>query len=142
MEKLLEELRDAISSIDEMEDEMEFFPIADKIFDKIKTLPNSIEAVGKVLKIIEENDDKEYGGPGPIGHFLESFYGNKYEELLVESLKRAPKGYTIFLLHRCINDEKNEKRNEYKQLIKAIAEDANISEEVREEARFSLECFE
>lgn len=141
MEKLLKELREAISSIDEMEDEMEFFPIANKILDKMKTLPNSIDAIEKILKIIEENDDKEYGMLA-IGHFLESFYGNKYEELLIESLQREPKAYTIYLLHRCINDEKNERRDDYIRLIKEISEDPQISREIREEAKEFLGYFE
>ena len=142
MEELLIELEKAIQSIDQMENELEFHPIAEEILNKIKSLPNKWEAVEKILKIIEENNDKEYGGPGPVGHFLESFYGNGYENLLVQSLKRKPGEYTIYLLHRCINDEKNPNRQEHINLLKKIANDAEIPEEIREEAKESLEYFE
>lgn len=49
-----------------------------------------IEAVTPLLELMERHPMDDFGMPGAIVHFVERFYKNGYEELLIESVKRRP----------------------------------------------------
>ncbi len=72
------------------------------------------------VKLIESSPNIDFGGPGPLGSFMEKFYHEGYEEELVASLKRKPTEYTIALMFRIIADKKNPNLSEYKHLLKTL----------------------
>lgn len=136
IDDIIQDLQLAFNSFEEMEDAYyEFVPIAEKLIDRLNALPNPLEAFTPIFKLIEENEEAEYGlgSPGDIGHFLESYYQKGYEKYLLESLDRKPTFYTTFLLHRIIRDDENENRSAYLNRLKALSTSTNISAELKEE---------
>jgi len=99
-------------------------PVYD-ITDELNELERPFEAVEPILRLIERSPDIDYGGPGPFGTFLEKFCRKGldmgYEELLIESLRRKPTRYTIFLLARICNDKSDPDRPCYVKTIKQYA---------------------
>lgn len=66
-----------------------------------------IETVEPILRFVEGNPLLDFGTPGPLVHYLEGFYGNGYEELLIESIKRMPTSHTVWMLNRLIHGAKD-----------------------------------
>lgn len=62
-----------------------------------------IEIVEPLLRFMEDHEAIDFGAPGPLVHFLETFFGKGYEEHLLESVQRKPTPMTVWMLHRVIN---------------------------------------
>ena len=77
-----------------------------------------IEAIEPIIRFMENHPTVDYGAPGALVHFVERFYGNGYEEILVESIKRKPTGHTVAMLNAVINGTKTIKIK--KQLIEVM----------------------
>jgi len=124
MEKKIEdyiyELEQLIERADKENDKYLFQDPAYEIMEEIEELDNAFEFVEPIFLLIERSPDIDFGGPGPFGSFLETFYHNGYEDILVKSLQRKPKEYTIHLLERLCNDESNPKRKEYYALLDSL----------------------
>jgi hypothetical protein len=112
------------------------------ITEELEKHENAFEAVAPLFGLIEKYPEFDFGAPGPIAHFIEKFYRRGYEELLIDSLQRKPNAYSIFLLHRVINGEEGSKREEYIELLRSLAKNTSLDEDVVEAAQESLEYFE
>ena len=88
--------------------------------DELEQCETPFDAVRPILELIESSPNIDFGGPGPLGSFMEKFYHEGYEEELVASLKRKPTEYTIALMFRIIADKKNPNLSEYKHLLKTL----------------------
>jgi hypothetical protein len=66
-----------------------------------------VEAVEPILQFIEKYPSIDYGAPGALAHFVETFYKRGYEEKLLESICRRPTQHTIWMLNRLINGTKD-----------------------------------
>lgn len=122
--KLLQEIEELVGSDYfryDMEEKMEL----------IKQNGAGIEAVAPILEIMERHPLEDFGMPGAMVHFAESF-GAEYEPLLISSLKKRPSMHTVWMLNRCINGSAN--KDEYIALLKEISERADIETEIRESA--------
>lgn len=139
--EILNKLESLILKAHENGDKYDFIDEAYDLTDKIEEFENNIEFVEPILKLIEKSPNIDFGGPGPLGHFIELHYKNGYEEILLDSLNRKPTEYTIHLLHRLINDEKNPKRNDYLNTLKSIAESQSLDLEIIKNAKESLTYF-
>jgi UDP-glucose 6-dehydrogenase len=53
---------------------------------------------------MENNPNIDYGMPGPIVHFMESYYKKGYEDELLKSVKRKPTQRMVWMLNRVLND--------------------------------------
>jgi len=96
-------------------------------------------AIEPLLLLMERNPDIDYGMPGPIVHFVEKFYGNGYEERLVESIKRKPTKHTLWMLNRVINGSSGEVKKEYLNVLADITSDTTLFDEsIRNEAQVFL----
>lgn len=91
-----------------------------------------IEAVTPLLQLMERHPMDDFGMPGAIVHFVERFYKNGYEKLLVESVKRRPTMHTVWMLNRVLNGSDN--KNEYLEIMKDIMNRTDIEEEIRKSA--------
>jgi len=124
MEKKVEdyiyELEKLIELADQEKDKYLFIDPAYELIDEIEELGNAFDFVESIFLLVERSPDIDFGGPGPFGSFLEKFYHNGYEEILVKSLQRKPKEYTIYLLERLCNNESNPKRKEYCSLLDSL----------------------
>ena len=64
----------------------EEYYIDDEVVDAINTYSNPYELVAPILEIIADNPSVDFGMPGELVHFVEQFYKNGYEELLIASV--------------------------------------------------------
>ncbi|MBE6889875.1 MAG: hypothetical protein E7485_07670 [Ruminococcaceae bacterium] len=122
--QLLQEIEDLIGSDYfqyDMEEKMEL----------IKQNGAGIETVAPILEIMERNPLEDFGMPGAMVHFAESF-GEEYQPLLINSLKKRPSMHTVWMLNRCINGSAN--KDEYIALLKEISERTDIEKEIRDSA--------
>lgn len=120
VEDYIYELEKLIALADQEKDKYLFIDPAYEIIDEIGELGNAFDFVEPIFLLVERSPDIDFGGPGPLGSFLEKFYHNGYEDILVKSLQRKPKEYTIYLLERLCNDENNPKRKEYCTLLDSL----------------------
>ena len=109
----------------------EEYYIEDEVMEAMLEYPNPFELVAPILEIIESNPDIDFGTPGDLVHFVEKFYKNGYEELLLKSVRKNPTMYNIWMLHRCYIDEDNPLHSKFVLLIKEIKEDESVSSKIK-----------
>lgn len=125
IEKLLQEIEELVGS-DDFEYDME---------EKMRLIESEgagIETVIPLLRIMERHPLDDFGMPGGMVHFIESF-DPEYECFLVESLKRRPALHTVWMLNRCMNS--NFRKNEYIDLLKEINSRDDVEKEIRSSAQ-------
>ena len=91
---MLVALHDAITEDQE-------FELADEIVDAMEAYPQPFDLVDPVLDFISKHPEVDFGAPGELVHFVERFYHQGYEELLMESVLKSPTVHNIWMLHRC-----------------------------------------
>lgn len=74
----------------------------------------------------------DFGMPGAIVHFVERFYKNGYEELLIESVKKRPTIHTVWMLNRVMNGSEN--KNDYLEIMKEVTERSDVEEAIKSSA--------
>lgn len=129
IDKLLREIEELVGSDDFIYD------VEEKI-ELIKDEGAGIEIVTPLLQIMERHPLDDFGMPGAMVHFIETFYP-RYEPDLIESLKRRPALHTVWMLNRCINI--SPKKDEYLSIMKEIADREDIEEEIRNSAQEFLD---
>ena len=98
----------------------EEYYIDDEVVDAINTYSNPYELVEPILEIIADNPSVDFGMPGELVHFVEQFYKNGYEELLIASVSEKPTPHNIWMLHRCYNDIDNPQHEKFAEVIKKL----------------------
>lgn len=139
---IINRLEEHMKKANETGDKYEFIDPAYEINDELSEMENNFDAIEPILKLIERSPDIDYGGPGPLGHFLENHYKKGYEELLLKSIERKPTEFTLGLLHRLINDKKNPNFQSYFEVMKKISLSNEYPENIIENAKNSLTYFE
>lgn len=91
-----------------------------------------IEAVMPLLGLMERHPMDDFGMPGAIVHFVERFYKNGYEELLIGSVKRRPTMHTVWMLNRVMNGSEN--KNDYLKIMKEVTERSDVEEAIKNSA--------
>jgi len=119
-ESYVDRLEYCIKEAVKNKDKYAFIDPAYDIVDEISELDNAIDYLEPLLSLIERSPAIDFGGPGPIGTFIETFYKNGYEEELVKSLLRKPRIYTVFLLRRLLRDPTLENVEFYSSLLNSI----------------------
>ena len=105
------------------------------ILSRIKSEDDSLDYVDFLLKIMESHPDLDYGVPGPVVHFVERYFQNGYEELLLSSVASKPTIHTLWMLNRVINSPLLPDRDKYLAALQNISEDESIPVDVRKEAK-------
>lgn len=121
---MLVALHDAITEDQE-------FELADEIVDAMEAYPQPFDLVDPVLDFISKHPEVDFGAPGELVHFVERFYHQGYEELLMESVLKSPTAHNIWMLHRCYNDNDPELVSKIKVLIQKIQDSDKTAIEVR-----------
>lgn len=142
LKSIINKLEYHIQLVHETGNQDEFVVTANEIRDELEIMENSFDAIEPILKLVERSPDVDYGGPGPLAHFMETYYKKGYEELLLRSIERKPTEYTLYLLHRLINDEENPNRKLYIDLMKRISISEEYPENIIENAKDSLSYFQ
>lgn len=68
--------------------------------DRWTTAAVGVEAVGPILRFMEDHPAIDFGAPGPLVHFMERF---EALDLLLDSIRRRPVYPTVNMLHRWLN---------------------------------------
>lgn len=89
------------------------------------------EYIKPILDLMESYPNLDYGMPGPLVHFSETFYKNGYEELLVNSVSKKPTLQTIWMLRRIINDPKLHNRTVYLEILENLLNRDDINENIK-----------
>ena len=124
-EQIINALKDAVKPYEE-------YYIDDEVEDAINTYSNPYEFVAPILEIIADNPSVDFGMPGELVHFVEQFYKNGYEELLIASVSKKPTPHNIWMLHRCYNDINNPQRDKFAEVIKNLKKEKSVSAGIQE----------
>ena len=111
----------------------ESYYIDDEVGEAMMRLSNPFDLVEPILEIIGTNPTVDFGMPGGLVRFVESFYKKGYEELLIASVKKNPTAHNIWMIHRCYNEINNPMREKFKELIMELKEDSSVSQEIKAE---------
>lgn len=122
LDTVIKEIENAVGT-----DDFEF--IMEENIMKLEVEGVGIEAVTPLLELMERHPMDDFGMPGAIVHFVERFYKNGYEELLIESVKRRPTMHTVWMLNRVMNG--NENKNDYLEIMKEVTERSDIEEAIK-----------
>ena len=139
IEKWFEENEDWLSN------EPEFWLLQYDIVDKMKAENIGMESVLPILELMEKYPLVEFGTPGALTHFIESFSEKNndwYDNLVVQSVKKHPTVHTVWLLNRILNPSTGEKRKEYFQIMKSIYNNKTLHEDIQKVAKKFLEYHE
>lgn len=109
----------------------EDFYKTNEVIEKIKQESNAFEYLPFIFSVMETNPELDYGMPGPVVHFMESYYKNGYEEILLRSVQNMPTSHTVWMLNRVINDPKLGNREMYIEVLKSLLDRNDISQFVR-----------
>lgn len=125
LDTVIKEIESAVGT-----DDFEF--IMEENIMKLEVEGVGIEAVTPLLELMERHPMDDFGMPGAIVHFVERFYKNGYEELLIESVKRRPTMHTVWMLNRVMNGSEN--KNDYLEIMKEVTERSDVEEAIKNSA--------
>ena len=121
---MLVALHDAITEDQE-------FELADEIVDAMEASPQPFDLVAPILELIANHPEVDFGSPGELVHFVEKFYHQGYEDLLLESVLKSPNLYKIWMLHRCYNDNDPNLVRQIQTLVGELKKDKTLDSQVR-----------
>ena len=129
--KYLEELKEAVKKED--------FGQTFLILEKIKNEENPMDYFEDLFMFMENNPTIDYGMPGPIVHFMESYYKKGYEDELLKSVKRKPTQHTVWMLNRVLNDVNLIGREKYIGVMEESIKRTDVDLETKKEIKGFLE---
>lgn len=129
--KYLEELKEAVKKED--------FGQTFLILEKIKNEENPMDYFEDLFMFMENNPNIDYGMPGPIVHFMESYYKKGYEDELLKSVKRKPTQHTVWMLNRVLNDVNLIGREKYIGVMEESIKRTDVDLETKKEIKGFLE---
>lgn len=110
----------------------------EEILNYISENDSAFEYIRPILELMENYPELDYGMPGPLVHFMEAFYGNGYEDLLLYSIHRKPTMHTLWMANRVLNLENDCKKSILITLKNAL-EREDLDEEIKNEIKKCLE---
>jgi hypothetical protein len=113
----------------------DFIYFADEVVEELESASATIETVEPILRLMEENPDVDFGVPGSLVHFVETFYKKGYEELLIASLERQPTVHTVWMLNRLLNDMRGRKKARNLSVLDDIISRRDLDKQVLARAR-------
>ena len=129
--KNFEELKEAVKKED--------FGQTFLILEKIKNEENPMDYFEDLFMFMENNPNIDYGMPGPIVHFMESYYKKGYEDELLKSVKRKPTQHTVWMLNRVLNDVNLIGREKYIGVMEESIKRTDVDLETKKEIKGFLE---
>lgn len=108
-------------------------------------LDRRAESVRSILSLFERNPDADaFGSPGPLVHALEkhAVQGGmeRYRADLIDSVKRTPSSYTVWMVNRLLNAEtQSDRRAELLTALRNASENPTAVQSVRNRAKEFLE---
>ena len=122
-------IEDFIKVMEERIDRDDFEEVQEKCLYQIEKENVGISAVEPLLLFMERHPLSDFGMPGAIVHYVEQFYKNGYEDLLIASVTRRPTLHTVWMINRIKNAGEN--ADLYKELFQQILEKQDVEEEIK-----------
>lgn len=124
---IIPQLKEKIEEAYQSDNKYLFIDPAYDILDNAeKEMDNPSDLTEPIFRLIEQSPNIDFGGPGPIGSFVERVDwkadNERYEQKVIDSLKRKPTEYMIFMLFRICNDRKNPRIESLVSFLKTFAE--------------------
>lgn len=135
---IIDQLEQYIQKAHQSGNKYDFIDPAYELLAALKKMEHPLETAEAILMLIERSPEIDYGGPGPLGGFMESYYRKGYEEKLRESITRKPTVCTLHLLNRLINDPDDPNQSAYISQLMSITIDTCQPENIQEEAKANL----
>lgn len=130
---MIPHLQDRLEAI--VADEDSSTALAYELTDELQQEPDGFEAVGAILDLLEKNPSFDFGAPGPLVHFVETYSGKGYESLLIESTRRRPTCHTLWMVNRVLNDVSSSEKALFLEVLDAAISREDLEENVRHEAK-------
>lgn len=125
VETLLKQLEELVGS-----DDFEFE--SEEIMENLKAEGAGFEIIEQLFSIMEKHPLEDFGMPGAMVHFIESFYPD-YLPLLIDSVRRAPAMHTVWMVNRCLNGA--EDREALLSVLRETADDAAVDQAIQDSAK-------
>lgn len=129
-----------MAKIDELIKEMEeqidgdnFEEVQENCMYDIEEANIGINAVEPLLLLMERHPLSDFGMPGAIVHYVERFYKNGYEDLLISSVVRRPTLHTVWMMNRIKNTGENSER--YEKILRDILTKQDVEEEIKKSVK-------
>ena len=126
---LMATLEELIKEMEEQIDSDSFEEVLENCMFEIEEANLGIDAVEPLLLLMERHPLSDFGMPGAIVHYVEKFYKNGYEDLLVASVIRRPTLHTVWMINRIKNAGENSER--YENILKDIMTKPEVEEEIK-----------
>ena len=130
-------LEEVIKEMEAHIDNDDFEEVQENCVYKIEEANLGINAVEPLLLLMERHPSSDFGMPGAIVHYVERFYKNGYEDLLISSVVRRPALHTVWMINRIKNAGENSER--YEKILKDILTKQNVEEEIKNSVQGFLE---
>lgn len=122
IEEFIKEMEEQIDG-DDLEEAQE------KCIFQIEKENLGVSAVEPLLLFMERHPLTDFGMPGAIVHYVEQFYKNGYEDLLIASVTRRPTLHTVWMINRIKNTGENS--DEYEKILNDILKRQDVEDEIK-----------
>ena len=122
-------ITELIKEMEERIDQDDFEEVQEKCICQIEEENLGVSAVEPLLLFMERHPLSDFGMPGAIVHYVEQFYKNGYEDLLIASVTRRPTLHTVWMINRIKNAGENS--NKYEKILNDILEKQDMEEEIK-----------
>lgn len=122
--------------IKEMEEQIDsdyFEEVQEKCILQIEEDNLGISVVEPLLLFMERHPLSDFGMPGAIVHYVEQFYKNGYEDLLIASVIRRPTLHTVWMINRIKNAGENS--DKYERVLNDILEKQDVEKEIKDSVK-------
>lgn len=123
-------LNEIINEMESHVGEDDFEYIMELCMEKLEEINAGLEAVTPLLQLMERHPLDDFGMPGAIVHFVERFYGNGYEALLMESVERKPTMHTVWMLNRIKNGSQD--KEQYIELMQNVMSRSDVEQVIKD----------
>ena len=138
----MDKLKTIIEGLESNIDSSDFPSCCETAVAEIKRLNLSIGAIEPLLSFMTKYPDLDYGMPGALIHFIESFPEAAYIDFLIRCIQKQPTEHNVWMLLRIMNTWESSRQDEYIGIMKTALLHPNINEGVKESIKEYLQDFE
>lgn len=113
----------------------DFLDIAYEVVDDLEDGEYSKYAIPLILQMMESHPNVDFGSPGPLVHYVESYYKNGYEQELIASIRRRPTTHTLWMLNRIVNGMDGQDKDQYLSLFDDVIVSSDVDPQVVEHSK-------
>ncbi len=135
-----DQMKAALESFEPSDIQFENEEALQKILKGFKKLPDAKQVLPAMFGLIERYPEAEMGSPGPLVDTIEELPAAAYEAMLIESVRRLPCFYNLWMVNRILNEKLPAARREVLlDLLRKVATNRKASALAKQEAKEYLE---